>query len=84
MVTFDLSFRSMFINEIVEDEGSLWTEGSISWISINRGSYQGNRVQVVDCSFYSSFSVGGSSLEAAYRRAGSLIILSVWLFFCAF
>ena len=46
-MSFDLGFRSMLIKEIVEDKGSLWTEGIISWISINRGSSQGKRVQVV-------------------------------------
>ena len=30
MVSFDLSFISMLIEEIVEDEVSIWTEGSIS------------------------------------------------------
>ena len=29
MVYFDLIFRSMLIKDIVEDEGELWTEGSI-------------------------------------------------------
>ena len=37
MVSFDLSFRSMLIGVIVEDEGELFTEGIISWLSINRG-----------------------------------------------
>ena len=41
----------MLIKDIFEDEGALWNEGVISWISINRYSYQGNRVQVVDGSF---------------------------------
>ena len=51
MVYFDLSFRSMLIGEIAEDEGALWTEVSISWISIIRCSYHGNNVQVVDGAF---------------------------------
>ena len=41
----------MFIDEIVEDERALWTEGSISWLSINRGSYQGKRLKIVDSDF---------------------------------
>ena len=41
----------MLIEEIVEDEGELWTKGEISWLSINIGPYQGNRVQVVNSAF---------------------------------
>ena len=37
---------SMFPGVIVEYEGSLWTEGNILWLSINRSFYQGNTVQV--------------------------------------
>ena len=44
MVSFDFSVRSILIEEIVENEGALWTEGGISLISINRGSSQGTRV----------------------------------------
>ena len=51
MVSFDLSFRPILTVEIVEDEGALWSEGSISWISINSGSYQRNIVKVVDGAF---------------------------------
>ena len=51
MVSFDLSFRSMLIEEIVEDEGAILTEGRTSWIYINIGSYQGKMVHVVDCAF---------------------------------
>ena len=51
MVPFDLSFISILNGEIVEDEGALWTEGSISCISVNRGYYTGKRVQVVDSEF---------------------------------
>ena len=50
MVYFDLIFRSRLIKEVVENEGELWTEGSISWLSINRGYYQVNMVQVIDSS----------------------------------
>ena len=52
MVSFDLSFRSMLIEDIVEDDGALWTEGIISWLSINRGSYHGKNVQVVNGTFF--------------------------------
>ena len=48
MVSFDLSFILMLMKDIFEDEGALWTEGRISWISINRDSYQINKVQVVN------------------------------------
>ena len=34
----------MLVEDIVEDEGALWTEGSILWLSVNRGSYQGKRL----------------------------------------
>ena len=51
MVAFDLSFRSMLIKDIFEDEGVLWTEGSTSWLPINIGSSQGKLVQVVDGDF---------------------------------
>ena len=47
MVSFDLSFRSMLIEEIVEDEGALWNEGIILCLFINRGYYQVNMLQVV-------------------------------------
>ena len=48
MVSFDLSFILMLMKDIFEDEGALWTEGRISWISINRDSYQINKVQVIN------------------------------------
>ena len=41
----------MMIKEIVEYEGSLWTERINSYISINIGSYNGKRVPV----FYGDF-----------------------------
>ena len=52
MVSFDLSFRSILVKEIVENEGALWTERRISWLSINIGSSKGNRLQVVDGAFH--------------------------------
>ena len=52
MVSFDFSFRSMLIEEIVKDEGALWTKGGISWLSINRGSYRVKIVQVDDGAFH--------------------------------
>ena len=70
MVSFDLSFRSMLIEEIVEDEGALWTEESSSWLSMNRGSCQGKRVHVVEGALHPcvGVSLGGG-------------VLSVWLLF---
>ena len=47
----------MFIEEYVEDEGELWTEGSILCLFINRGYYQGNMVQVVYGAFCTCVSV---------------------------
>ena len=35
MVSFDLIFISMLMEETGEDEGALCTDRSISWISIN-------------------------------------------------
>ena len=80
MASFDLSFRSMFIKEIVEDEGSLWTEGSTSGLSINRGSYHDNRVQVVDVSSRSYVGVRVFP-GAAYCRAGSRSVSIFWSLF---
>ena len=45
-------FISMFNEDIVEDERAICTEGGISWLSINIGSYQGKMVQVVDGEFF--------------------------------
>ena len=41
----------MLIEDIVEDEGAIWIEGRISWLSINRDYYQGKMVQVFDAAF---------------------------------
>ena len=49
---FDLSFISMLIEEIVEDDGLFWTERGISPLYINRGSYQDKIVKVVDGNLY--------------------------------
>ena len=65
MVSFDMSFRPMPIKEIVEEEGALLTEGIISWLSIDRGYSQGNKVQVVNGSFCTCIGVLSGS---AYRR----------------
>ena len=67
MVSLDFIFRSMLIEDIVEDERALWSEGSISWLSINIGSYQGKRLHVVDGDFLSCVSVGGVSSGGAYN-----------------
>ena len=66
MVYFDLSSRSMLIKDIVEDEVALWTKGSISWLSINRGSYQDNRVNIVGDAFRPFVGIGGESSGLAY------------------
>ena len=81
MVSFDLSFRSMLIEDIVEDKISLLTGVIFLWLSINRGSYHGKRVQVVDGAFcpFVGFLSG-----AAYCRACSQSVLSIWLPFCVF
>ena len=81
MVPFDLSFRSMLIKEIVEDEGALRTEGSISWISINIGSYRGKSIHVVDGAFHTCV---GVSPGAVHLRAGYRSVSSVWFPFCVF
>ena len=47
----------MLIEEIVEDEGELCTEGRILWISNNRGSSQGNMIQVLNGVFFGSIGV---------------------------
>ena len=51
MVSFDLSFRSILINDIVEDEEAYWTEGRISWVLMNGGSYHIKWIQVVNGGF---------------------------------
>ena len=61
MVSFDLSSVSMLIEEIVEDERALWTEGSISWIFINIGSCHDNRVQVVNGDFFPCVGISSPS-----------------------
>ena len=81
MVSLDFIFRSILIEEIVEGEGALWADGSISWLSINRGSYCGKRVQVVDSAFLPCVGVLSG---ASYFREGSWIVLSVWFHFCVF
>ena len=80
MVSFDLSFRSMLTEEIVEDEGAIWTEVSISWISINRVYYHDKRVQFVDGSFRPCICVGVLSGEG-YPWEGSRSVSGV-CFFC--
>ena len=78
MVSFDLNFRSMLIEEIVEEEELLWNEGIISWLSINRGSYHGKIVKVYDGAFCT---FGGVSVFSGlpYCLAGSWRISSIWL-----
>ena len=67
MVSFDLSFLSMLIEDIVEEEGALWTEGRILWLYINRCYYQVKRVQFLNSSYH--LYVGVSS-GAAFRASG--------------
>ena len=45
-----LSFRSILIDDIVEDKREIWTEGSSSLVYTNRGSYIPSRIfnMVVD------------------------------------
>ena len=71
----------MLIEDIVEDEVALWTEGSISWIYVNRGYYQGNMVQFVDGAFHPCV---GVLLGAAYLPAGYRRFSIVWLLFRVF
>ena len=70
MVSLDFSFRYMLIEEIVEDEGVLCTEVSISCL----GSYHVKRVQVVDDEF---FHCVGVLSGMAYPRTGSCSVFSV-------
>ena len=82
MVSFDLMFRSMLIGNIFEYEGALCTEGSISWLSINRGSYQGKGLQVVHGVFCSCVSVSVVFSGVEYCQVGSQSVSSVWFPFC--
>ena len=78
MVSFDLSFISMLIEEIVEDEGAIWTEGRILCLYINRNYYQGNMLQVVYGVFCSCVRV---SLGAAFWSYGcffKILIKQKW------
>ena len=77
MVSFGLSFRAMLTEDIVEDKGALWTEGKNSWLSINIGSYNGQRVKVVDGACLTCAGVG-VLLGAAYFRMGSWSVLILW------
>ena len=80
MVFFDLSFRSISTEDIVEDERALWTEGIISWLSINRGSYYFKRVQVIYGDFRPCVVVlsGGGRIVGwvlgAFRSSGCLFV----------
>ena len=51
MVSIGLSFRSIFDEGMIEDEGALRVEGGISWLSLHTDYYQINKVQVVDGDF---------------------------------
>ena len=80
MVSVDLGFISKLIEDIVEYEGAIWNERSLSLLSINRGSYHVNRVQVVDGEFFPCASV---FFGAAYCWEGPRSVSYVWLpFLC--
>ena len=84
MVSFDLNFRSMLcLEEIVEYEGPLCTEGSISWLSTNIGSCQRNMVQVV-CGYFSSFVGVSVLLGSAYCQSVFWSVSSIWFLFRVF
>ena len=51
----------MLVEDIFEEEGEFWTEVSSSLIFINVGSYQGNRVQVVDDTFHTCIDVSSGA-----------------------
>ena len=53
----------MLIEDIVEDEGAFWTDGTFSWLFINKSYYLENRVQAVDGTVSPYADV---SLEAAF------------------
>ena len=71
MVSFDLSFRSMLIEDIFEDEGSLCTEGIILWLTINKGSYRVRRVQVLYGSIRPCFDVSSGGGHISGRIVGA-------------
>ena len=83
MVYFDLSFRSMFTKDIVEDEEELWTEKVfhvfplIEVLIMARG-YSLSMVPFVLALVYRR---GGGG---AYFWAGSWSVLCIWLLFSFF
>ena len=79
MVSFDLSFRSMLIEEIVEDEGAIWTDRSISWLSVNRGSSQDKRIQVVYGEFFPCIDVFSGAVYCWGRHFKRLVAFSSFL-----
>ena len=81
MVSIGLSFRSIFDEGMIEDEGALRVEGGISWLSLHTDYYQINKVQVVDGDFLPCV---GDSLGAVYFWEGFWSIFSIWLPFCVF
>ena len=79
MVSFDLSFRSMLIEEIVEDEGAIWTDRSISWLSVNRGSSQDKRIQVVYGELFPCIDVFSGAVYRWGRHLKRLVAFSSFL-----
>ena len=67
MVSFDSIFRSMLIKYIVEEEGALWTEGRISWLSINIGSSKDKRYSLLMVTFFLA------SVLVVYHQEGSIV-----------
>ena len=59
----------MLIEDIVEYEGTLWTDGRISYISINRLSYKFKRVQVFNSAFLPCIGAG-VNLGEEFRAPG--------------
>ena len=72
----------MLVEDIDEDEGALWTEGSISCLYIYIGYYRGKSSQVFCGTFCNCGGIGGASSEGGciIRR----FIGSAWLSGCFF
>ena len=69
----------MLIEEIVEDEGAIWTDRSISWLSVNRGSSQDKRIQVVYGEFFPCVDVFSGAVYRWGRHFKRLVAFSVFL-----
>ena len=69
----------MLTKIIVEDKGALWTEGIISWLSINIVSYQGKRLQGVDGAFLHCVDIPSGAAYSWGRRFKRLVVFSSFL-----